>query len=89
MAQNEIFPVLLLRLLVYCSLGVDAFLRHQFLLTVICFGIPFAGPVGMWLAIIAGIAFLAQRYYIEGALSIGLVVFNVVGNKLVEKRFRK
>src|ERR1700681_2016649 len=77
---------MLLRLMVYWALAVDAIARHHLILSLVCFGIPFAGPVGMFLAFLAGIGFLVQGLYLEGFLAIGLVIFNLVGNKIVEKR---
>jgi len=75
-----------LRLVVYWAFGVDAVLRHQFALAALCFLVPFAGPLGMWIATFAGVLFLIQRFYIEGAVAIGLVLFNLVGNHWMQKR---
>jgi hypothetical protein len=71
---------MLLRLLVYWALGVDAVIRRQLILAVLCFGTPFAGPVGMLIAMLAGVIFLLLRFYIEGAVGIGWVIANLVGN---------
>jgi len=94
MAQSSVLrynPVfeMLLRFVVYWALGVDAAIRGQFLLAVLCFGTPFAGPIGMWLATLAGAVFVFQRCYVEGALSIGVVIFNIVGNHLLDKRLHQ
>lgn len=80
---------MLLRLLVYLALGVDAVIRQRFLAAVLCFAVPFAGPVGMWIAALAGIVFLIQHCYIEAIAAIGVVIFNVLGNQLVERWFAK
>ena len=77
---------MLLRLVVYWGLGADAVLKRQFVLAVMCFGIPFAGPLGMWIAMLAGILFLIQGFYFESAVAVGLVIFNLVGNQLLQKR---
>ena len=71
---------MLLRLIAYLALGVDAVMKHQYLLAVLCFGTPFAGPVGMFTATLAGILFFIQGYYIEGAVSVGVVILNLIGN---------
>jgi hypothetical protein len=68
---------MLLRLLVYSALGVDAVIRREFLAAVLCFSVPFAGPIGMWIATLAILVFLIQRSYIESAGSIGLVILNM------------
>ncbi|MGA3095182.1 MAG: hypothetical protein ABSF25_01905 [Bryobacteraceae bacterium] len=73
---------MLLRFVVYWALCLDALARRQLLLAVMCFGVPFAGPAGMWIAALAAVAFAIQGCYVEGALSMGLVVFNLVGNHL-------
>jgi hypothetical protein len=77
---------MLLRFVVYWALGVDAVIRRQFLLAVLCFGVPFAGPIGMWAATLAGVGFLIQGCDVEGTLSIGVVIFNLVGNHLLNRR---
>lgn len=76
---------MLLRIVAYCGLGVDAVIKRQYLLAVLCFAVPFASPVGMWIAILAGVLFVIQGYYIEGAVSVGVVIFNLVGNRLWNK----
>jgi hypothetical protein len=39
----------------------------------------------MWLAVFEGIVFVVLGFYVEGAISIGLVAFNLVGNHLMQK----
>jgi hypothetical protein len=80
---------MVLRLLVYWGLGVHAAIRGVYALAVICFAIPFTGPFGMWLATLAGVVFFAERFYWDGAIGIGLVAFNLVGNHLTKRRQQK
>jgi hypothetical protein len=80
---------MVLRLVVYWALGLDALLRHQFVLAILCFVVPFAGPIGMHIATLAGIFFLFRMFYIEGAIAIGLIIFNLVGNHWMQKRDAK
>ena len=80
---------MLLRLIVYMGLAVDAAIRHDFILALICAAIPFLGPSGMWTATIAGVIFLILGLYIEAAVSVGLVVFNMVGNHLFKPNPKK
>jgi hypothetical protein len=76
---------MVLRLLLYWGLCVDAIIRHEFLTGLICLGIPFMGRTGMWVAVLVGMFFFIAGYYIEGSLSIGCVIFNLVGNHLWDK----
>jgi hypothetical protein len=76
-------------LVVYFGLGIDAILKHHFMLSILCFVTPFAGPVGMWIATLTGAIFLWEAMYIESVIAIGLVIFNLFGNKLMDKESRK
>jgi hypothetical protein len=75
---------MLLRLLAYSGLGIDAVIRHEWFLALLCFVTPFIRAAGMGTAIAAGVVFLALGQYTEGGIAIGVVVYNLVGNRLVE-----
>ena len=66
---------MVLRLLLYWGLFIDAAIRRQIILCVLCLIIPFARSAGMWLAAIAGIGFLAQGLWSEGLLALGYLAF--------------
>lgn len=68
---------MLLRLLAYLGLGIDAVARREWLLALLCFTTPFIGKVGMGTAIVAGVGFVAFGLYAEGGIAIGVVVFNM------------
>jgi hypothetical protein len=77
---------MLLRLVAYCGLGVDCVVKGHMILAMICFGTPFAGPIGMWLAAVAGIWFFLIGLRAEGSVSIGVLLFNLIGNQWLRKR---
>jgi hypothetical protein len=67
-------------------LGIDAVVRGEWVLAFLCFTTPFLGPSGMATAFVAGIAFIVFGQYVEGAIAIGLVIFNLVGNQMVKSK---
>src|SRR5690348_8900121 len=76
---------MVLRLLIYLGLSVDAAIRGHITIAALCFVIPFAGPTGMLLAVIASVGFLAQGFWIEAVLALGYVAFCLVGNRLISR----
>jgi hypothetical protein len=76
---------MILRLLVYWGLGIHAAATGLHALAVLCFAIPFTGPFGMWLAMLASGIFFVERFYWGGAIAIGFVAFNLVGNHLTKR----
>jgi hypothetical protein len=73
-----------LRLLAYLALGIDASARREWLLALLCFTTPFIGKYGMGTAFVAGMAFIAMGQFAEGAIAIAVVVFNLIGNQVIE-----
>ena len=76
---------MLLRLVIYLGLFVDAAMRRQIILGSLCLIIPFARSAGMWLAVIVAAGFFAQGFWIEGLLSLGYLAFCLVGNWLTSR----
>ena len=74
---------MLIRLLVFFGLGIDAAINHSTLISILCFATPFAGPVGMIFAIIIGVLFAFTGHYLEAAISILTLLYNLIGNKLI------
>ncbi len=85
---------MLLRLVVFFGLGVVAVAHHRTLIAVFCFTIPLlsnskfpiTGTLSMYLAVIVALLFYVDRMYIAGSMSLALLVFNLVGNWLVNKK---
>src|ERR1017187_2095810 len=75
---------MLLRLLTYLGLGIDAVVRREWLLALLCFTTPFIGTFGMGTAFVAGLTFIVLGQYVEGAIAIGVVVFTLVGNQMMK-----
>ncbi len=80
---------MLLRLVVYLGLAVDAFIKGRYVLGALCCFVPFIGRRGMYLAAFTGIVFYIERYFLEGTLAIGLVLFNLQGNLWMQRREEK
>jgi hypothetical protein len=85
---------MLLLILVFVGLAINAIILHQYLIALLCFIIPFSGAsgfpsvakAGMNLAIIVGILFFINGYYIQAVISIGILVFNLLGNRILFKK---
>ena len=77
---------MVLRLVAYWSLGIDGAVKGAYIPAVLCFIIPFAGPIGMWLAVFAGLLFLFQTLYVAGAIALAVLAFNLIGNEIMRRR---
>jgi len=73
---------MILRFVAFLALAIDAFIRRQYVAGLLCLATPFTGTTGMLLAVIAAALFLVSGHYVEGALAIGMVLFNLIGNEL-------
>ncbi len=80
---------MLLRLLTYVGLGIDAVVRGEWLVAVLCFMTPCGGPLRMATAFVAGVTFVVFGQYVEGAIAIGILVYNLVGNQIMKKTIEK
>jgi hypothetical protein len=76
---------MLLRFVAFVALAIDALIRRQYVAGLLCLATPFTGPIGMLLAVIAGALFLVSGHYVEGVLAIGIVLFNLIGNRLWDR----
>ncbi|MGB9459023.1 MAG: hypothetical protein WCB12_23470 [Bryobacteraceae bacterium] len=54
------------------------------MLALLCFTTPFIGTFGMGTAFVAGLTFIVLGQYVEGAIAIGVVVVNLVGNQMMK-----
>jgi hypothetical protein len=70
----------------YWTLGVWALVNKEYTPAALCLVIPFLGWMGMFAAAIAAILFWIDGAHLFSALSIGLVIFNLVGNHLFDRR---
>ncbi len=80
---------MVLRLVLYAALAVDALIRGHYIIAALCFVTPFLGPRGMTVAILAAVLFLSDGLQVEALLCVGYVVFCLVGNWYFDRRARK
>lgn len=76
---------MLLRLLAYWGLAVDALARGEWILALLCFATPFLGPIGMWTAGVVGVWFMARGQFIEGIVALGVLAFILLGNEVMTR----
>lgn len=76
---------MVLRLVLFLALGVDAVINQQLLTAVFAFGTPFGGPIGVYLATITAILFAFSGRFVEASLAGGYLLFTLAGNKVLEK----
>jgi hypothetical protein len=69
----------------YWTLGVLALVNKEYTPAALCFVIPFLGWMGMFAAAIVAILFWVDGEHLFSALSIGLVILNLVGNHLLDR----
>lgn len=81
---------MLFLIIIFVGLAINAIVLHQYFIALLCFIIPFSGAsgfprialLGMFLSIVVGILFFMNGYYIQATISIGMLIFNIVGNKI-------
>lgn len=72
---------MLLRIVLYLVLGIDAYWRHEFSAAAVCLITPFAGSGGMYLAVVAGALFAYNGSWIEALLAWGYLAACLYGNR--------